>query len=416
MYLDRFGLTEKPFEQTPDSRFLYLSEQHGYALASVKFAVASRDPFVVITGEVGSGKTTLLNRALSEFDDGIVAARLSHTRLTGVELLQLVLVELGVESFRMGKAELVTTLRRVVEGHAADGRHVVIAIDEAQNLSADALEELRLLTCIETERSKLLTVVLLGQPQLVDLLNSAGLEQLRQRCRLRIHIDELTAEEVGSYLRHRMSVAGGHYSHAFAPGVESLVHELSGGVPRLINLLCDTALTACTVDEHPQVNADVLAEVTRELGWAERTGVRVDPRPAADAPPAGAGAAFPRLRVTHRGQAVPDFVLGAKRNLLGRDPQCAVPLESKFASRRHAVIAWEDDAWVLVDLNSTNGTVVNGRRVARHRLADGDVITIGKYRLVFAAGHEASAGTGSPADSSAHPRPALGRFGLADRG
>ena len=385
MYLDRFGLTEKPFEQTPDSRFLYLSEQHSYALASVKFAVASRDPFVVITGEVGSGKTTLLNRALSEFDEGVVAARLSHTRLTDVELLQLLLVELGIEPFRMGKAELVTTLRRVVEEHAAQGRHVVLAIDEAQNLSADVLEELRLLTCIETERSKLLTVVLLGQPQLVPVLNSAGLEQLRQRCRLRIHIDELTADEVAHYLRHRMSVAGGDYRHAFAPGVEELIHRLSSGVPRLINLLCDTALTACTVDEHPHVTADVLMEVTRELGWAERTGVRLDPWPATTAvsPPPDEPGLFPRLRVTHRGERAPDFVLSAQRNLIGRDFRCTVPLDSKFASRRHAVIAREDDAWVLVDLDSTNGTVVNGRRVVRHRLSDGDVITIGKYKLVF---------------------------------
>jgi general secretion pathway protein A len=379
MYLEQFGLKEKPFEQTPDSRFLYASEQHAEALASIKLAIAIRDPFVIITGEIGSGKTTLLNRVLSELEADVVAARVTHTRLSDVELLEMILVEFGIEPFGKGKAELVTLLRRFVEQQAAEGRHVAIAVDEAQNLTAPVLEELRLLTCIETERTKLVSVVLLGQPQLSALLDSPELEQLRQRCRLRFHLDELTGEEVAAYLRHRMSVAGGDYDQAFAPGVDEIIYRLSHGVPRLINLLCDTALIACIVEEYPQVSAEVLEHVSRELNWGER------------APPSGAAAdhsaeealTSPHLKATHRGQLIGDFVLRGTRTLIGRGAECQVVIDNKFLSRRHAVITREAGVWMLRDLNSTNGTRVNGRRVNRWQLTDGDEIAIGKHRLVF---------------------------------
>jgi general secretion pathway protein A len=379
MYLEQFGLAQKPFEQTPDSRFLYASEQHAEALAAIKLAIAIRDPFVIITGEIGSGKTTLLNRALGELEADVMAARVTHTQLSDVELLQIILVEFGIEPFGKGKVELVTLLRRFVEAQAAAGKHVAIAIDEAQNLTAPVLEELRLLTCIETEQAKLVTVVLLGQPQLSALLDSPGLEQLRQRCRLRFHIDELTREEVAAYVRHRMRVAGGDYEQAFAPGVDEIIHRLSHGVPRLINLLCDTALIACVVEGQEQVSAALLEDVVRELNWDERGPGAGEAN--GDAEEATAEA--PRLEATHRGQSIGGFFLSKARNVIGRGSDCEVVLDHKFLSRHHAVITHEGGAWMLRDLDSTNGTRVNGSRVECWQLADGDEIAIGKHRLVF---------------------------------
>jgi general secretion pathway protein A len=379
MYLERFGLKEKPFEQTPDSRFLYASEQHANALASIRLAIAVRDPFVIITGEVGSGKTTLLNCVLGELEADVVAARVTHTRLSDVELLQMILVEFGFELFDKGKAELVTRLRQFIEQQAASGRHVAIAVDEAQNLSASVLEELRLLTCIETEQAKLVTVVLLGQPQLSALLDSPELEQLRQRCRLRFHIDELTSEEVAAYVRHRMSVAGGDYEQAFAAEVDEIIHRLSHGVPRLINLLCDTALIACVVEGQEQVSAALLEDVVRELNWDERAPGAGE----ADGDAAEATQESPRLEATHRGQPIGGFSLRQSRNLIGRGDDCEIVIDNKFLSRHHAVIAREGEAWMLRDLHSTNGTRVNGHRVECWQLADGDEIAIGKHRLVF---------------------------------
>jgi type II secretory pathway predicted ATPase ExeA len=378
MYLEQFHLVEKPFEQTPDPRFLYASEQHGYAIASIRFAVASRDPIVLVTGEIGSGKTTLLNRVLSELDEGVVVARINHTRLSAEELLQLVLVEFGIEAFDKGKAELLTRLRRFVEQQAAAGRHVLLVIDEAQNLSPDLLEELRLLTGIETERQKLLSIVLLGQPQLSRVLDAPELEQLRQRCRLRIHIDELTVEEVGNYLRHRMSVAGGDYEQAFAPGLEPLIHRYSRGLPRLINVLCDTALTACLVEHEPRVTPEVLDAVVRELQWAERGEALPEERPETAAAQATA-----RLEIGHRGHRVGEVALSDSHYVIGRDPNCEIRVDDKFFSRRHAAISREDGQWVLLDLGSTNGTWVRGQRVRKCVLTHGDEIEIGKHRLTF---------------------------------
>jgi general secretion pathway protein A len=151
-------------------------------------------------------------------------------------------------------------LRRFVEEQAAAKRQVVILIDEAQNLSPDVLEELRLLTCIETEREKLVNVVLLGQPELSERLDSPQLEQLRQRCRLNIHIDELTREETAEYVRHRMAIAGGDFERAFAPGTEKSIYGYTGGVPRLINILCDLALVYGYADNRELIEEDLLRE------------------------------------------------------------------------------------------------------------------------------------------------------------
>ncbi len=380
MYLEHFGLDSKPFEQTPDSRFLFVSEQHGYALASVKFAIANRDAFVIVTGEIGSGKTTLLNKVLSELDDDVAVARIGHTRLSDKELLQMILVEFGFTPFGKEKVELVTLLRRFVEEQAEKGRQVVILIDEAQNLSADVLEELRLLTCIETEQEKLLNVVLLGQPELSDLLDSPGLEQLRQRCRLRLHIDELTEQETGEYVRHRMLVAGGDFDQVFEEGLDEFVHLYSGGVPRLINTLCDTALTAAAVEDEQRVTLDTLDAVVKELRWSER-GHGED-----EAGDTGRFGLHATLKLDHRGKPIGEYVLSEAQNLMGRDPECQLFVDSKFFSRRHAIISREQGGWAITDLNSTNGTKVNGRKISKVMLTDGDVIVVGKHRLTFSSG------------------------------
>jgi type II secretory pathway predicted ATPase ExeA len=380
MYVEHFGLERKPFEQTPDSKFLFASEQHGYALASIKFAIANRDAFVIVTGEIGSGKTTLLNKVLSELDDAIAVARVGHTRISDKELLQMILVEFGFTPFGKEKVELITLLRRFVEEQAEKGRQVLILIDEAQNLSADVLEELRLLTCIETEQEKLLNVVLLGQPELSVLLDSPGLEQLRQRCRLRLHIDELTEDETGEYLRHRMAVAGGDFDAVFEDGLDEFIHLYSGGVPRLINTLCDTALTAAAVDNEPRVTLDTLDAVVKELRWSERGHGEEEPEDT------GRFGLHATLKLEHRGKPVGEYVLSEAQNIMGRDPDCQLYVDNKFFSRRHAIISREQGGWSITDLNSTNGTKVNGRRISKVMLTDGDVIVVGKHRLTFSAG------------------------------
>jgi type II secretory pathway predicted ATPase ExeA len=375
MYEQHFGLDKRPFDQTPDSEFLYLSEQHGFALASMKFAIAKRDAFVIVTGDVGSGKTTLLNRLLSELEEGLVVSRVNHTQLSDVELLQLLLAEFGIRAFDKQKAELIYMLREHVLEQYQAGRQVVFMIDEAQNLGGQVLEELRLLSTIETEKEKQVTILLVGQPQLNELVDHPDLEQLRQRCRLRLHLEPLPEEDTEAYLRHRLEVAGGAFEEVFEAETVSQVYRHSGGVPRLINTLCDTALTACVVKDAPRITTAIIDDVVEELGWRRSQGLDPD---RAETLSRKIGL---HVTVTGKGGEEKEYVLTEPNALIGRSRSCDIPVKTAFASRRHAILSREGAIWSISDLNSTNGLTVNGERVHNHVLADGDVIQIGNHSL-----------------------------------
>lgn len=375
MYETHFGLEKRPFDQTPDSEFLYLSEQHGFALASMQFAIAKRDAFVIVTGDVGSGKTTILNRLLSEIGDEVAVSRVNHTQLTDVELLQLILAEFGIRAFDKRKAELLVTLRAYVEEQYQAGRQVVLVIDEAQNLKRKVLEELRLISTMETEKEKQVTILLIGQPQLNKLVDHPSLEQLRQRCRLRLNLDPLPKDDTEAYLRHRVDVAGGEFESIFDPDVFDQIYKESCGIPRLINTLCDTALTACVVKDEPMVNREILQAVVAELGWRRTQGV--------DASRAETMSRKTALHVTvsDKKSEESDYTLNEPNALIGRSRDCDIVLNTAFASRRHAILSREGALWSIADLNSTNGLKLNGKRVHNHPLVDGDVIQIGDHLL-----------------------------------
>mgnify|MGYP001544291988 CR=1 FL=1 len=376
MYEQHFGLEKRPFDQTPDSEFLYLSDQHGFALASMKFAIAKRDAFVIVTGDVGSGKTTLINRLLSEVDDNIAVSRVNHTQLTDVELLQLILAEFGIRAFDKPKAELLYMLRDFVHEQYEAGRQVLFVIDEAQNLKRKVLEELRLLSTMETEKEKQVTILLVGQPQLDKLVDHRSLEQLRQRCRLRLRLQPLPEEDAEAYLRHRLEVAGGDFEQIFEPESVPEIYRQSCGIPRLINTLCDTALTACVVQDAPRITVGIIEEVVHELGW-RRTQTLDDSR----AKTMSRKSAL-QLTVRAKGGEEAEYVLNEPNAIIGRSRDCDVTLKTAFASRRHAILSREGALWSVSDLNSTNGLKVNGQRVHNHVLADGDVIQIGNHEIL----------------------------------
>ena len=267
MYEQHFGLTCRPFDLAPDPRFIYMTAQHARAVANMKFALLNRDSFVIITGEIGIGKTTILNTVLEELGPDFVTAKLTHTTLSHIELLQALLSEFGMPIYKKKKVLLLDTLRAFFLKKHEEGKHVVIIVDEAQNLTGPALEELRLLSCIDTADRKIISIVLTGQPNLDDLIDAPGLTQLRQRARLRQRLEALNEEETVDYLRHRLAIAGGQLDQIFEPEAVRDVHRLTQGIPRLINTLCDTALTACMVENLPKVNLEVIAEVVNELRW-----------------------------------------------------------------------------------------------------------------------------------------------------
>jgi general secretion pathway protein A len=389
MYQEFFKLNCKPFELAPDPRFLYLTDQHSRAAANVRFALMNHDSFVVITGEIGTGKTTILNMALRELGPQFVAAKLVHTTLTDIELLQALLSEFGIPNYGNKRVKLLDELRMFfLEQHMA-GRHVVIVVDEAQHLSHDALEELRLLTCIDAQDRQIVSIALTGQPSLDDVLDDASLAQLRQRTRLRPRLRPLDERDTPEYIRHRIKVAGGDADEIFTPESLQEIHRLTLGTPRLINTLCDSVLMFCRVAGQRRVDLDMLANVVEELGWRwpEAAGRRVrDPgEPAVAALQTRDRAS---LRVYSDGRLVSKVEIGNVPFRIGRGSDNDLVINRKEVSRHHALISHEDGHYVVTDLDSRNGLLVNARRCESTVLKMGDVITIALVNVVFSDGGE----------------------------
>ena len=268
MYLDFFKLREFPFRLTPDTEFLYMSNVHARAKAYMDYSVWNREGFVVITGEIGCGKTILIQKLLTELEeDNFLVAKIFQTQLDEVEFLQAVLVEYGLNPFSAKKVELIDMLNTFLVDSYREMKQLVLIVDDAHNLSLKALEEIRMLSGLETQKEKVLHVILVGQPQLNAMLDSPELEQLVQRVRLRFHVRPLTLDEMAEYIAHRLKVAGATRTDLFTPETMPVIYKYTGGVPRLINTLCDTTLTVAYADNLPTVTISVLKEALDELQW-----------------------------------------------------------------------------------------------------------------------------------------------------
>jgi type II secretory pathway predicted ATPase ExeA len=383
MYLDHFKLQELPFRLSPDPAFLYLSGIHARAKAYMESTIWFTDGFVVITGEIGSGKTTLIETFLKEIDQDVVVAQINQTQLSPLEFLQTLLAQFGFAPFRMRKAELLATLNSFLIEQYANRRKVLVIVDEAQNLSNAVLEELRLLSGIETTKEKVLRIILAGQPELNDKLDSADLVQLMQRVRLRFHLTALSEQETGEYVRHRLRVAGDAEDAIFDPATYPVIYRYTGGIPRLVNTLCDTALLAAFAQDRTTVTVEELGSAIAELQWVEyaaRTHMQhmLEDTAPQQRLPVGS------LVLSQKGDVVARAMLVPGRFVIGRTPDNDLAIDSKFVSRHHAqVITDREGQSVIEDLNSTNGIVVGGKRVRRHRLAAGDVVSIGTHRLAY---------------------------------
>ncbi len=267
MYLEHFQFQEEPFRLTPNPHYLYLSNKHAKAKTYLDFAIWNRDGFAVITGEIGSGKTTVLNKVLSEVDEDVIVCKIHHTLLNEIELLKAVLMNLGIRFEGHDKVEMINSLTEFLLEQYLEGRRVLLVIDEAQNLSPKALEELRLMSGLEYEYEKLINIILVGQPDLKILLESKPLEQLTQRIRLKFHLRALTEEETAAYIRHRLETAGARDLDIFPNDLMPILYRYTGGIPRLINILCDTALIIAFAEGRKHVDRDILKEAIKELQW-----------------------------------------------------------------------------------------------------------------------------------------------------
>ncbi len=275
MYEEYYGFVQPPFSLTPDPRFLYRSESHDLALQQVWQAIRRKEGFIVLTGDIGTGKTTLCRTLLEQFDETTFTALILNPFLSVEELLREVLLCFGVvskDALRSGrlatasKHELIRTLHDFLLSLVPLRGSAVLLIDEAQHLSADVLEEIRVLSNLETNDQKLLQIVIVGQLNLLDVLHKAELRQLDQRISIRCSLKALTREEVEAYVTHRLWVARGSTAVSFTPKAFDLVHSLSGGVPRVINLLCDRALMIACEKQTSRIGEEHVVQAAGRLG------------------------------------------------------------------------------------------------------------------------------------------------------
>jgi len=264
MYNDYYGFRESPFNITPDPRFLFFSQRHREAFNHVLFGIRERKGFIQLTGEVGAGKTTVCRAILEELGPRYKTALILNPCLTSAQLLRAVLTEFGLPR-RVDRVASLDTLNRFLLEQIATENEVVLIIDEAQDLNLELLEQVRLLSNLETDQRKLLQIVLIGQPELRDTLNARSLRQLRQRITVRYHLTPLDREETERYILHRMNVAGCDRAPTFTPWAVRRIHGYSKGIPRLINAAADKTLLAGFVADTDRLTARHVGRAIREL-------------------------------------------------------------------------------------------------------------------------------------------------------
>ena len=335
MYEHFYNLRERPFALSPDPEYLYRSRVHQEALDYLRYGLETHAGFIVITGEIGSGKTTVLQTLLRDLDNETTVGRIMNTMLEPRELLESIVIDFGLDPAGKSKPMLLRDLSQYLVDQRLAGRQVLLVIDEAQNLGLGALEELRMLSNLETEKSKLLQIVLVGQPNLRDKLAAPELEQLRQRITVSNHLPPLDATDTHNYINHRLQHAALGTPMVFPPEATALIHARSRGVPRIINVICDAALVFGYAEDRRTFDGRTIREVLQELeitGVLPRSGPVTMPQAVAVAE-AGRPVPQPAMAVATMGTAVVD----AREDELERRERMLRQREVELAEQRRVL-------------------------------------------------------------------------------
>lgn len=284
MYEAFYGFQEKPFSIVPDPEFLFLSQKHRQALTMLEYGLLSQTSFTVVTGEIGSGKTTLIRKLLQRIEEGITVGLIANTQFDSFEeLFRWILFAFELEYRGKEKVELYHTFTDFLIKEYSEDRRVILIIDEAQHLGPDMIEQLRMLSNVNADKYQLLQLMLIGQPNLRDLLRRPELQQFAQRIAVDFHLEPLNAEETGDYIRHRLCVAGGE-PNLIEQEAYHLIWRCTRGIPRLINVLCETALVYGFAEQEPRITKDIIKEAIHDkqtgLSLIDEDQERENPKPA----------------------------------------------------------------------------------------------------------------------------------------
>ncbi len=383
MYYEFFNLKEHPFRLTCETKFFYLSPEHTHANAMMEFALIKRQGLMVLTGEVGTGKTMLVQHFLSRIDDNYSVVQLNQTQLSETELMQLLALELGEEQPESTKGALFDQINARLEALHNDKKHAIIIIDEAQNLDVDILIRLFELSQSKIGNQKVCTIYLIGQNKLREQLDEPEVREFISNINTKYHLGALILKDIRKYIYHRLAVAGGHKSVKFTKDVFPVIETYTGGRPRLINVLVDHILTYSYMENIKEINARVVDLAIEDLQWLP-FGVQYGAEKSHN------DDTFKEERrqsykiiIRSENKIQGEYLIRKKRVSIGRHRDNDLRIDDPLISRQHAQVIQQGRTTYLRDLNSTNGTYVNAKRVDIAPLEEGTTIQIGNFQLTF---------------------------------
>ena len=382
MYREFFQLADYPFRLTADTRYFFMGESHARAIAYLNYLLHTGDGIGVVTGEAGMGKSVVLEHVLSECKDDVVVARIRQSQLTTTEFFLAVCLQFDLQPDNYHKATLIDALHRFVNKQHFAGKKVLLVVDEAHLLQHQVLEELRMLASFEKFGRKLISVILTGAPELEQLLNPERKDALSQQVRMGCQLEPLSEKELDHYLEYRMWIAGGEHTVLFPEETLAMIMSYTGGVPRLINVLCDMVLIAAFMRKTRYIDIECIKAAVAKLGWqpyekrlAAPVG-QVHPSQQVRRP-------IPRIVVMRNERVVAEHWLEKDRVLIGRNSTQDIMVRGAWASRYHAQIIHLNGKYYLQDLNSKNGTYVGEELVSWHSLSTGDRFQIAGFVLEY---------------------------------
>lgn len=383
MYYEHFNLKEHPFRLTCETKFFYLSPEHTHANSIMEFALINRQGLMVLTGDVGTGKSMLVAHFLSRIDDSYKVFQIGQTLLTEAECLELLLHEMGEPNPEGSVSGMFKQIVAQLETIHNSGKHTIIVIDDAQNLSADTIIRLYELSQKKVDNKKVCTLYLVGETELRKNLESPKIREFISNINSRYHLGVLSLQDIRKYVMHRLAVAGGAKSIKLAKDIFPIIETYTGGRPRLINVLVDHVLTFAYLSDITAITAKVVDAAIAELQWLPFGVNRSKEDTSTDNASGEERRSSYKIIIQSNNKVRGEYYIRKKRITIGRHKENDLRIDDPMISRQHAQIIQQGRTTYFRDLNSTNGSFLNNKRIDIAPLEEGTIIQLGSYKLTY---------------------------------